>query len=531
MAKKQVLYENNRLKGKLLDSKTCGILENLIKVSESKGYIDDLKKIIYDIPPSSIEMIKESKSNALVELEKGNLSNHQTIGVAYMYFAKRLVLGDSVGMGKTVETAGLCNLLESEYEKRGEEFRFLFLTEKTSVAEIRDKFIQFTGNYVDAVYGEKRFIQKFVKENSENINYSVVGSHSLITSVDFQQYLIDYNSDFGCCPFDLLVIDESGDILKNSKTQTYKSAEILRDRFERIILLNATPFESNLLQFYNQIHFIDKSFLPTKTDFSNEYEVKAFNPMRGYSEATGKYKNAEKFRSLVAYRYFARTRKSTGAIMEDCSADVIISDLSSVQKKLLKSVSMPAMVYDCPSYFNSAGYNIETNPETTPKLKDLINLVTLDLKDEGAILVYTIYKETQMAIYKYLSVLGISVAVMNGDTSLKERNDYINKFVLGDIKVLVTNVQKGLDFNNCNHCIFYDYDPSSSKMVQFEGRMEREHNIVGKHIYILVSRGSELKKFKTVLADKAKASDMFAGSDFSCIMELLLDDERLKQLV
>ena len=78
-----------------------------------------------------------------------------------------------------------------------------------------------------------------------------------------------------------------------------------------------------------------------------------------------------------------------------------------------------------------------------------------------------------MAIYKYLSALGISVAVMNGDTSLKERNDYINKFVLGDIKVLVTNVQKGLDFNNCNHCIFYDYDPSSSKMVQFEGRMAK----------------------------------------------------------
>ena len=119
---------------------------------------------------------------------------------------------------------------------------------------------------------------------------------------------------------------------------------------------------------------------------------------------------------------------------------------------------------------------------------------------------------------------------MNGSTKIKEKNTLIDKFKMGDLKVLITNVQKGLDFGNCNYCIFYNYDPSPNKMVQFEGRMTRERDIINKHVYVLISKGKELTKFKKDIADKAKASDMFAGSDFSCIMSLLLNDEALKKI-
>ena len=98
------------------------------------------------------------------------------------------------------------------------------------------------------------------------------------------------------------------------------------------------------------------------------------------------------------------------------------------------------------------------------------------------------------------------------------------------MKVLITNVQKGLDFGRCNHCIFYSYDPSPNKMVQFEGRMTRERNIIGKHVYLLISRGRELNKFKSVVKDRAEASDLFAGSDFSCVLSLLLDEEKIDDL-
>ena len=241
----------------------------------------------------------------------------------------------------------------------------------------------------------------------------------------------------------------------------------------------------------------------------------------------GKYKNADRFRHLVGYRYFARTRKGIGATMKDCTADVVVTPLSKQQRFLLEKTSIPQMVFDCPSYFNMG---IESTPETTPKLKALLDIITGEWKDAKSILVYSTYKEPQRFIQSELAKLGISSEVMNGDVSQREREAIIDKFKLGDIMVLITNVQKSLNFGNCNHCIFYSYNPNTNSMVQFEGRMTRSFDIVDKHVKLLVSRGKELKQFKSLIADRAKASDVFAGSDYSCVLSILLDDENLKNL-
>lgn len=523
---KEVVYYNDRLKGKLLSDKECNILESLIKIDNENGYIEDLKHTIFDLVPSDVELIKTTKSGDFVEPKPGTLTNLQTIGVAFMYYAKNVVLGDSVGIGKTVEVCGLCNLLESIYTKKGMAFRFLYLTNKNLLSQAQDEFIKFTGNYVDVLYGTAKHVDNFCKENKDYINYSVVGAHSLFNSVKFQEYIINYNRENGCYPFDLLIVDEAGDVLTNSNTKTYKDAMLLRETFDRVVLLNATAFEKELRMFYNQINFVDKTLLPTKTAFSKEYEEMTYG-LGPYPVFKGKYKNQEKFKNLVGYRYLARTRKSSGATMTNCTADVLISPLSAEQKELLKRTSMPNMVYDCPSYFNTG---IETDEKTTPKMADLIKLVTVTLKDVNSILIYSRYKESQYCIQDILNEYGIESSILNGDSSQEERESVINCFKLGDIRVLITNVQKGLNFGNCNYCIFYSYDPNPNKMVQFEGRMTRSYNIDNKHVYLLISKGKELSTFKKVIADRAKASDVFAGSDFSCVLSILLSEDKLSEL-
>ena len=112
--KKEVVYENGRYKGKLLDSETCLKLESLRRLDEEKGYIEDLQNIIYDLSASDVDIIRMNLSNEFVDLSKrGELKNIQTIGVAYMYFAKRLILGDSVGLGKTYEALAIIKEMES----------------------------------------------------------------------------------------------------------------------------------------------------------------------------------------------------------------------------------------------------------------------------------------------------------------------------------------------------------------------------------------------------------------------------------
>lgn len=528
MGKKRVVnYINGRLSGQYLTEEVCNKLESLRRLDDQKGFVKDLKDIIYELNPSDIDLIKASGSNELIDFndKKGELSNLQTIGVAYMFFAKRLILGDSVGIGKTVEVCGLFNLLERIFMKEGKEFRFLFLTGKNLVSQARDEIIKFTGNPVQTVYGEKPKVKKFIDDNYLELNSSVVGTHSLIKSLDFQEYMRAFKSDTGSNPFDILVIDESGDVLINTTTQTYKDARYLESMFDRVILLNATSFESNLKAFYNQLAFVDDSFLPTKEAFSKEYEIMDY---RGpYPVPSGKYRNAEKFKQLVGYRYFARTRKGSGATMKNCTAKARVVPLSQDQRWLLSKTSMPQMVYDCPSYFNMG---IESNIETTPKLAEVLNILKEDFKDAKSVLIYCRYKESQKCIQDTLLEHGYYSEILNGESPQKVREDVITKFKLGDINILITNVQKGLNFGNCNHCIFYTYDPNPNRMVQFEGRITRSFDIENKHVRVLLSRGNELKTFKNAIADKAKASDMFAGSDFSCVMSILLDDEVLKEL-
>lgn len=522
---KELVYYKGRLKGKYLTDKDCEILDKLLKLSEDNGCVEDLRNVIYNLSSDEVEQIKANKSSDFMDLQIGSLRDEQTVAVAYMYFAQRLVLGDSVGIGKTVEVAGLCNLISQKRMKEGYTFRFLYLTEKASMFQTRDELIKFTGEYVELVEGERKYVQKFAQENDSELLYSVIGPHSLINSVEFQEYMHTYRSLYGCNPFDALFIDESS-VVGNTATKTYDNARKLADDFGWVVVMNATAFETNLRTFYAQINFCDETFLPTKEVFQKLYEENTYG-IRPYPVFSGKYKNAHIFKEQVKYRYFARTRKSIGAVMKDCSADVIVTNLSKVQRDLLKKTSMPQMVYDCPSYFDDT---LEMNKYTTPKIGALLDIINGDFKNESSILVYSRYKESQKGINDALLNEGISCEIMNGDTSDEDRVNIISKFKMGDFRVLITNVQKGLNFGNCNACIFYSYDTNPNKMVQFEGRMTRSKDIINKHVRLIVSRGNELSRFKKVVASRAQASDLFAGSDFSNVLSILLDDSRLMEL-
>lgn len=522
--RKEVIYFGERFKGKLLTDKECEKLETIIKLAHEDAEISDLKNCVYDLSDEEVNTIIEMKDGSVLKnYKEGELRPSQTTAVAFLYVSKLALLADSVGLGKTVVTTGLLNLLEMEAYQSGREFRFLYLTEKNLVDQTRHKLIARTGNYVQEVFGEKDKVKRFVRDNELELTASVIGPYSLLNSVDFQEYIRAWESEMGTCPFDILIMDEPA-VLNNSATKTYKNALFFRKFFDRVVLLDATPLSKELLSKYNKLNFLDETFMPTKTNFSKQYEV--FDYTGPYPMRCNKYKNQEEFRERIALRALGRTRKGMGATIKNCSANLVVSKLSMEQRALLKRTSVPYMVYDCPWYIDSS---IEMNTLTTPKLASLVELLDGELKDESSIIIYSRYKESQRGIKAVLDELGFSAKIMNGDTEIEEKNKLIDGFKKGDFRVLITNVQKGLDFGDCNVCVFYSYDPNPSKMVQFEGRITRSFNIENKHVYILVSKGDELRTLRTAVADRAKAMDDFDGSDFSCVMTLLLDKENLKE--
>ena len=560
MKAKEIIYYNERYKGTLTD-KECDTLEYLIKLDKENGVIEDLKHIIYNLSDSDVDTVLETQDSSIVDKPLGTLRDEQTIGVSYLYNAKNCILGDSVGMGKTVQVAGLLNLLSKASERNclttlrekgfyvPEEvdgktyksidqilsmlpsnelerlnikpFRYLILTEKNLSSQFRRELVKFTGEYVELISsGEQKVIDKFVAKNPVNefLKYSVVGTHALLTTAGFIAWLEQTRQYGKGFPFDVLVVDESSCLGGKKSNLIVGGFKEIAKYFSRIVFLNATPFETKLDIFYQQLNLLDSKMLPTKQNFDKRYCVIDYRGM--YPKPTGKYKNQEEFKRLIGYRYFARTRRDKGAKMIDCKGRIIYSPLSKVQKYWLSRTSMNRLVYDCPNYIDP---RIEFVEENVPKLKSIRELLEGECKDADSILIFVHYKEAQNSLSSWLRLHGYTNRVLNGETKNSDREEIIEGFKAKKFKVLLTNVQKGLNFGACNYCIFYSFDPNPSNMIQFEGRTTRSFDIVGKTVYVLCSLGQEKKTLDEAVRERAKATNEMTNTDFSVILSILLN--------
>lgn len=531
---KVVTYCNDRYKGSL-DELTCNRIEQVLATDKENGTLTDLTHLITCAYDSEVTQFIEDMEYFGVSMHDfdrttiGTLKNYQTCGVALMYFAKNCILGDSVGLGKTVQTAGLYRMLlqdrnaEIQAGTNTRPFRALMLTEKNLASQFRTEMVKFTSEFFELIpSAEKRVMDAFLLNHpiDRELDYSIVGTHALLSNTEFIMWLEQCRKLGNGFPFDLLVVDESS-CLGNTKNQIVQNFKAISKFFSRIIFLNATPFETKLDIFYTQLDLLDHSLLPTKENFKKEYCIMDYRGM--YPKPTGKYKNQAQFKKLVGYRYFARTRRDKGAEMYDCDGSILLTNLSPVQKDLLSKTQLHRIVFDCPTHLDS---HIEFNSENVPKLASLTELFKNECSDANSILIYVYYKEAQKYLSKWLSDMGYSNRILNGDTSYEDRLSAIAGFKRGDYKVLITNVQKGLNFGSCDYCIFYSFDPNPSKMIQFEGRTTRDFDIIGKHIYVLCSRGEEYRKFNDVIRPRAQATTDLTNSDISVIMSILLGENK-----
>lgn len=516
---------NGRYRGSKLSEDKCKELEKIISLDKENGKCEELKHIICNISDEdTIAYINsyEDKNATPITVNKplGELRDDQTLGVAFMYAAERCILGDSVGMGKTVESAGLIQRLKQDNPN----MRFCVFTGTNLTVQFRKELVKFTGEYVTLLEtAEQTRLSKFYNQYPYTSDKSeipnVVGSHSLITAPIFIQWLEQYKAVHKEYPFDLFIVDESS-ILGGTDTKIVDTFSLLANNVPRIVFLNATPFETSLLTFYNQLNILDKSLMPTKTEFQNQFMVMDYTGI--YPRPTGKYKNEEDFKQYIGYRYFARTRKDKGAKIENSGGGVIVSPLSKIQKSLLKRTTMYRMVYDCPQYLDP---DIEFNEENVPKLQSLNSLLSNECKG-NQVIIFVPYIDSQTEIRDWLIEKGYKVDVLNGKVKQKERTRIIDEFKNGDLDILITNVQKGLNFGNCNYCIFYSMDTNPSRMLQFEGRITRDFDIIGKNIYILCSEGKEMNTLNEVLRSRTKATTDFTNADISVILQILLENEK-----
>ena len=168
-------------------------------------------------------------------------------------FHGRVLLGDEVGLGKTVEAG----MILKEYMLRGMAERILILTPASLVGQWREEM-------------ESKFGLEFITSQDSLLRRDATafwGHPRVIASIAAAR--LETNAALLLqLQFDLIIVDEAQH-LKNRSSKNWQLIDGLQKRF--LLLLSATPIQNSLLELYNLLTLLKPGIFKTEKEFRSIY--------------------------------------------------------------------------------------------------------------------------------------------------------------------------------------------------------------------------------------------------------------------
>ena len=490
---------------------------NMVLSTRQKDDIPNLRKMIFNFPPDIVqESIDKFKSPREIVLERGEklddylgeLRKYQTVGTAFMYFVPRCILSDGVGLGKTAEVAALVNLLKVQ----GKLTKFLIAVETSAQAQTMYEMARFTGLTVISLPSEGVKMRKVINNLDWRKVDGIVIKHSTLRSDVFSKWLSLNLDENGMCKiFNTFFFDESS-VIKNPDTKMAIYTRNICNIVERVHMMNATAFETSILDVYHQIDMMNDGLLPKKWRIEKEFCT--FGRTSYWTKENGKaklnwrherngYKNQERFKESLKLFYFGRCKKDIGMDMPHIYK-VYEVEPSNDQALALAEGRRYMEVLNCPSLIEDL--NIPMTRKTVPKLERLCQLVENEFAD-SSVMIYCFHLAAQEAIAEEMRKIGRKPITLNGACKDEERFAAQQGFNNGTYDVIITNIKKSLNLYGGDVCIFYSMETNIAKMEQIRGRIDRNVDDKVKTFVMLLYKGTdEYKFFTTVVGQRAKDS-------------------------
>lgn len=511
----------------------------ILKLRETK-VVPNLKHMIFDFPGELIiRSGLEGKSIRTIIKEEGidyhqyigELRDYQTVGAAFMYLSPRSIIGDGVGLGKTAEVSALLNYLKQTNQLK----RFLMVVDNSAWAQTAIELIRFTGLRVVQLHSDAVKLKREIKHTEWSTVDGIVIKHSALRSDPFSKWLaVNLNPDGTCKLFDTFILDESS-VIKSNTTKTYDYTMNMCNLASRVHFMNATTFETHIMDIYNQVDMMNPLLLPKK--WRIEKEFCSFSTVKYWRKVGGKpklnfkrelsgYKNQQAFKDSLSLVYFGRCKADVGLELPHVYK-VYEVEPSNDQSLALAKGYRYMEVLNCPSLIPEL--NIPTSRKTVPKLNRLVELIENDFND-SRVMVYAFNIEAQKAIYDEMLAIGRKPVILNGECKDLERWEVQKKFNSGEYDVIITNIKKSLNLNGGDVCIFYSLITNPSVMFQVAGRIDRNVDKSIKTFVLLIYKGTDEYKFFTdVVKQRAKdARDLTidAKTTVDMFIEAMAEEEQ-----
>lgn len=538
MAVKVPVMWNNMYLGDMSEPQA----ELIMQTRESK-VIPNLKNMLFDFPIDLIQQsIDEQQSiRNIIKRDKidytqyvAQLRDYQTVGTAFMYLSPRSIIADGCGLGKTAEVAALINWLKY----KGEMSRFLIAVETSAIGQTQAELMRFTGLYVVAMPSEATKIRKVIEKTDWTKVDGIVIKHSTLRSDPFSKWLaLNINEEGMCSIFDTFFLDESS-VIKNDTTKMYSYTKNICQIVKRVHFMNATTFETNILDIYNQMDMMDQSLLPKKWRIEQEFCTYARTSywtkengkakMNWRRERNG-YKNQATFKESLKLVYFGRCKKDIGMDLPHIYKVYEVEPTNAMSLGLEKGYRYSELL-NCPSLIPDCG--IPMDRKNVPKLDRLCELIENDFSQES-VMVYCFHLAAQQTIADELAKIGRKPVILNGSiTDATERYRIQQAFNNGEYDVIITNIKKSLNLYGGDVCIFYSMETNIAKMEQIRGRIDRNVDDKIKTFIMLLYKGTDEYSFfcnkVTQRAKDARALTIDAETAADYFMYSMEEDEIAK---
>ena len=487
------------------------LVKSYMKWNSFRDNLLKIKKI-----PLNIELIKY---NEYIKNENPLLP-FQTIGSHFLFYAKKAVLADTVGIGKTPQS-----IAASERLMRHGVFNTFVIVPASLKKKWEQDIEKFLGkNRSMMIEGNKDKRRQLYKRSVKEKGKFIIINYDL-ARLDFEDCLLPYLYEN---EKKRTVIFDEAQYLKNNRTDRSFYCNKLAKVCDNIFGLTATFLETSIMDVFNVMYVIDSTVLGenagkffnrhVKTDWiGNEEGCKDLDTVVDLVDPIKLRRLKEQVFDQLPERletvYWCKMSKAQKACYDDVLNNVVDNIMSEErQHKIGTAEILTQMQYLIQTCLSPELLDYED--VSSAKLNLLLDVID-SLGGEKAV-VFCFYVDMIEIIKRSLIEKGYKkvVAIHGSDKRSKEkRQDIINEFNTEDtIDILLTSdVSKfGLDLIGASVLINYDLRWNPAAIEQRNGRIDRigqeSSNIT---IMYLVTENSIEQRMYEVLYQRKEIADQF----------------------
>lgn len=418
---------------------------------ERANYLEDL--LLPDYTPTPAYLKPPEKAR-----------HYQVVGRDVNMGCNRLLLGDDLGLGKTV--SAILMLLEQKNRPA------FVVCPVHLVKHWKAKIAQFTDLSVHEIKTRKIY-------NLPVADVYIIRYTTLQGWVDvFREGLAKY-----------VIFDEIQD-LRHSGTSKYQSAKILSEKADRCTGLSATPIYNYGDEIYNVLNIVKPGCLGDEYDFLREWAGDSYgrkviikNP-----QALGTYLRDN-------FLFLRRTREEVGLELPRINTIIQNVDYDEESVKKFEEIAKVLAIKVTQGSFMERGQAareldmLARQSTGVAKAKGVAAFVRMLLESGEAVLLGGWHRQVYDIWYEELKEF--NPVFYTGAESAKQKSETETRFISGETNLMIMSLRSGVGVdglqNRCSTVIYGEFDWSPKVHDQFTGRIDRPGQANPVTVYFLTS--------------------------------------------